>query len=334
MAALTPDNRGADVRMKRASLPITITAGLMMAGVALHARSAGTPGVSYDGLVLKSDAGADRLSVQAQFPTRWGKAEAQLTAARNGDGGLVDSARAWWQSDLPELDSAVRVGSQQAVASFLRSAVDLTGLGLTGRLAPAVLDYALAVGRLEQQAGGLPAAAAWLQRKLGPQGALALHALQVGQSFEVGAALDTLGALPGIGRWGLVQNTQPGATKTRLVSDQRLVVRGATVQARADRVVSGCTSPSGAGLALQSAADGCLTLSAEGAFDVKPNWQMTLGSSYKLRADDSVARQAFVGTIWQARPGLRLSLTLQQRAPTQGGQALGASLSYPLNRAF
>jgi len=321
--------------MKLARLTISLAAGLVLAGATLHASGAGPITLRYDGLVLKSDAGDDHLSVEAAVATRWGRAQAQLLAARGGDGALDGTTtRAWWQSDLPELDTSVSVGSQQSVATFMRSAVDVTGLGLSGRLAPAVLEYALSVGRLDERAGGLPAAAAWLQRKLGAQGAVALHALQVGTSLEVGAALDTLGAWPGIGRWGLVQHSQPGTATTRLVSDQRVALRGATLQARADRVVGGCSSPSGAGLALQPGSDGCLSFSADGAFDVVPNWQMTLGSSYKLRADDSTARQAFVGAVWQARPGLRLSVTLQPRALSEGGQALGASLSYPLNLSF
>lgn len=321
--------------MKRVSLSIHIAAGLLMAGAALHRPTvAGPMTVRYDGLVLKSDAGDNHLKLEAQVATRWGRAEAQLSAARAGDGALDGTTRAWWQSDLPDLDTSLRLGSQQAAATLLRSAVDLTGLGLTGRLAPAVLDYALSVGRLDDRAGGLPAAAAWLQRRLGAQGALALHALQVGRALEVGAALDTLGAWPGLGRWGLVQFTEPGAARTRLVSDQRIAWRGTTLQARADRVVSGCSAPSGGGLVLQPASDGCLSVSADAAVDVMPQWQMQLGSSYRLRADDSTARQAFVGAVWQAKPGLRLSVQLQHRGEAEGGQALGASLSYPLTLAF
>lgn len=321
--------------MKRASLSICIGAGLLMAGAALHRpTSAGPMTVRYDGLVLKSDAGDDHLNLQAQVSTRWGRAEARLSAARADDGALDGTTRAWWQSDLTEYDTSLRVGSQQAAATLLRSAVDLTGLGLTGRLAPAVLDYALSVGQLDDRAGGLPAAAAWLQRRLGEQGALALHALQVGRSLEVGAALDTLGAWRGLGRWGLVQFTEPGSARTRLVSDQRFSWLGTTLQARADRVLSGCSSSSGAGLVLQPDADGCLSMSADAAIDVLPQWQMQLGSSYRLRVDDSTARQAFVGAVWQARPGLRLSVTLHHRSVAEGGQALAASLSYPLSLSF
>lgn len=320
--------------MNHAKLPLSIAAGLLTAGAALHAWSAGPTTLRYEGLELKSDAGNDHLTVEAAVATRWGKGEAQFSAARSGAGALDGTTRAWWQSELRELDSSLRLGSQAAAATFLGSALEVTGLGLTGRLAPAVLEYALSVGRLDERAGGLPAATAWLQRKLGQQGTLALRALQVGNTLETSAALDTLGAWPGIGRWGLVQYTQ-GRTpaQTRLVSDQRLAVKGATLQARADRVVSGCAAPSGAGLAVQPASDGCLTVSADAAVDLVPSWQMKLGSSYKLRADDSVARQAFVGAVWQTR-GLRLSVTLQQRAPAEGGQALGAALSYPLGFSF
>src|SRR5690349_18831446 len=135
--------------------------GLMLAGAALHS-TAGPTTMRYDGLVLKSDAGKDRLSVEAEVATPWGKGEAQLSAARAGGGVLDGTARAWWQSDLHDLDSSLRVGSQQAAATLMRSAVDITGLGLTGRLAPAVLEYALSVGRLDERAGSLPAATAWL----------------------------------------------------------------------------------------------------------------------------------------------------------------------------
>ncbi|MBX3606322.1 MAG: hypothetical protein KF788_13670 [Piscinibacter sp.] len=316
---------------KRTHLSICV-AGALMAGTLWHGAAAAVQtSVRVKSLEFRSDAGDDHLNLEAQLSTSWGRAGARLLAARDAGGALDGTTRAWWKSDLPDLGSSLRLGSQQAAATLLRSAVDLTGLGLAGRWAPAVLDYALSVGRLDDSAGGLPAAAAWLKRRLG-QGALALHALQVGRAYEVGAALDTPGAWPG-GRWGLVQYADPDAAQTRVVGTQRLALRGATLQARADRVVSGCAVPAGIALALPGVPTGCLSVDAGAAVDLLPRWQMLLGSSYQMRPDDSSARQLSLGAVWQSRPGMRLSVTLQ-RGDGDGAQTIGASLSYPLGLPF
>lgn len=294
----------------------------------LHARGVG--------LRVGGDATGRGLAADAQWQTRWGQAAARASAWRSEDGRALGAARAWWRSELPGMGAALRLGHQRTTANLVREAADLTGLGLSGRVAPLRLDYALSVGRFASGlfgVAGVPAHVAWLRRAIDARASIGVHMLLSGAAREVGAVFDAGGAWLVLDRLGLVQRAGPQAPpQTRLVSDHHLALRGLAVQARAEWVVDGCGAWPPAGLAPAGPQGaGCAGLSANGQVELLPSWQLRLGTNYRRDADESSLRQDTVGAAWRPQKGVRLEFSLQRDDGSTGSaHRVGARLSYPL----
>lgn len=274
-----------------------------------------------DGLQVRSVTGDGHLTIDARLVTPWGRAGAQLSAARGGAGALEGTTRAWWQSELPLLGTTLRLGSLPARSAPLRDEPALKGLGLAGRYAPAAIDYGLTVGRLEDPQDAGPAASAWLQRRFGAKDLLALQARRQGESAEVGAVLVARTSRSSRARWALVQTAAPQGIRTRLLGEHRLNARRLGLQAQSERVVGTCAA---------SIEQACQQLRADATLNLLGGWQLQWGRAYRIAPDASLLREGHVGATWFGA-GVRFSWTLRQRDDGAGPQ-IGLSLSQPLGR--